>query len=378
MQKDLDNAEQLARYALHSSYDEFNRKINFKNLKNLGLRLVKDKDIRKKVLAKNLFFKTHKRVPNMMQRMMGVNAKAVAYDKSIYIVVKRRNSKAMVFATSFKKEMFPSIFPILSVLFVILLYIATIKNILPLYALRKKIKLFASGDYEIDCTSNNKDEIGILANEFNVAVIKIKNLRDSRQLFLRNIMHELKTPIAKGRFATEITQDMDLKKALQSIFNRQEYLIEEFARIEKLNANELKLDKKEYLLEDVIDFSLDILNHDKSQVIKHITKAKLTVDFELFGTALKNLLDNGINYSFDSKVKISNTSDEIIIENRGDKLEFPIENYAKPYFLKGQKQKSSRGLGFGIYIVLNILKLHDMPIVYKRDNDINLFIIKYI
>ena len=378
MQKDLDNAEQLARYALHSSYDANNRKTNFKNLKDLGLRLVKDKDIRKKVFARNLFFKTHKRAPSMMQRMMGMSIKAVAYDKKIYIVVKRRNAKATVFVTSFEKEIFPSVFPILSVLFVILLYIATIKNILPLYTLRKKIKLFASGDYESDCASSNKDEIGILANEFNVAVKKIKNLRDSRQLFLRNIMHELKTPIAKGRFATEITQDMDLKKALQSIFNRQEYLIEEFARIEKLNANELKLDKKEYLLEDVIDFSLDILNHDKSQVMKDITKAKLTVDFELFGTALKNLLDNGINYSSDSKVKISNKSDEIIIENRGDKLEFPIENYAKPYFLKGQKQKSSRGLGFGIYIVLNILKLHDMPIVYKRDNDINLFIIKYI
>jgi len=378
MQKNLDNAEQLARYALHTSYDEYNHKTNFKNLKDLGFRIVKDKDIRKKVFTKNLFFKTHKRATSMMQRMMGMSIKAVAYDKRIYIVLKRKNSKTMVFATSFKKEIFPSIIPILSVLFVILLYIITIKNILPLYTLRKKIKLFASGDYEIDCRSNNKDEIGILANEFNEAVKKIKNLRDSRQLFLRNIMHELKTPIAKGRFATEITHDMDLKKALQSIFNRQEYLIEEFARIEKLNANELKLDKKEYLLEDVVDFSLDILNHDKSQVIKDITKAKLTVDFELFGTALKNLLDNGINYSVDSKVKISNTSDEIIIENRGDKLEFPIENYAKPYFLKGQKQKSSRGLGFGIYIVLNILKLHGMTITYKRNEETNLFIIKYI
>jgi two-component system OmpR family sensor kinase len=379
VQKDLDNAEQFARYAIHSNYDARSGRINFKNLENIGLMRVEDKDIKRKVFSRNMFFKDHQMASNMMRRMMGISIKARAYDKKIYIILKIRNSRAIVFLTSFEKEIFPSVlFPVLSVLFVVLLYIIIIKNILPLYTLRKKIKLFANGDYEIDCRSKNQDEIGILANEFNEAVKKIKNLRDSRQLFLRNIMHELKTPIAKGKFAMEITKDMDLKKTLQRIFDRQEYLIEEFARIEKLNANELKVNKKEYLLEDIVDFSLDILNHDKSQVSKDITKAKLTVDFELFGTALKNLLDNGINYSIDSKVKISNKNGEIIIANKGQKLEFPLENYAKPYFLKGEKQKSSRGLGFGLYIVLNILKLHDMQIEYKREDDINLFIIKHI
>jgi two-component system OmpR family sensor kinase len=387
MQKDMQNAEQFARYAIHSSYDIKNSKINYKNLKSLGLSVVRNKKIRKKIFSRSTFFKSYQKPPSMMQGMMGgmmrgmagINTRAIVYDKNIYVILKKKNAKTIILLTPFKKEIFPSILsPIMSILFVIFLYIVTVKNILPLYTLRKKIKLFADGDYEIDCKSKNKDEIGILANEFDEAVKKIKNLRDSRQLFLRNIMHELKTPIAKGRFAIEITQDTNLKKALQSIFGRQEYLIEEFARIEKLNANELKIDKKEYLLEDIVDFSLDILNHDKSQVLKDISKVKLSVDFELFGTALKNLLDNGINYSSDSKVKILNKNDEIIISNNGDKLEFPLENYAKPYSLKGQKQKSSRGLGFGLYIVLHVLKLHDMSMEYKREGEVNLFIIKNI
>jgi len=379
MQKDLQNAEQFARYAIHSSYDMENSKISYERLKSLGLNIVKNKKTRKKIFSRNIFFKSHQKPPSMMQRMMGINIKTIAYNKNIYIILKKKNERAIIFSTPFKKEIFPSVlFPIVSILFVILLYIATIKNILPLYTLRKKIKLFANGDYEINCKSKHKDEIGILANEFDEAVKKIKKLRDSRQLFLRNIMHELKTPITKGRFATEITEDENLKIAFKSIFDRQEYLIEEFARIEKLNANELKIDKKEYLLEDVVDFSLDILNHDKSQVLKDISKVKLSVDFELFGTALKNLLDNGINYSTDSKVKISDKNDEIIISNKGDKLEFPLENYAKPYSLKGKKQKSSRGLGFGLYIALHVLKLHNMTMQYRRDGEMNLFIIKYI
>ncbi len=373
-QKDLENAEQFARFAIHSSYNMSNRRLDFKNLKNSGMTIVKNQKIKKRILARGAVLRNHQKYTNMMQRMMGLNIKATIYKKKIYIILRQKNKKPVVFRTPFEKESFsPMLISALSILLVVLLYIAIIKNILPLYALKKKIKRFADGDYEIDCRSKNRDEIGILANEFNDAVQKIKNLRDSRQLFLRNIMHELKTPIAKGKFAVEITQDENLKHALENIFNRQEYLVEEFARIEKLNANELQLDKKEYLLEDIVDFAQDISNHDKAKIIKNITPLKLFVDFELFGTAIKNLLDNGVNYSSDSQVMISNQEDKIFITNRGEKLEFPLQNYAQPYFLKGKKQKSSRGLGFGLYIVWHILKLHGMKIVYKREKEMNIF-----
>jgi len=383
MQRDLTNSEQIARFAIHSAYDERSRKINYKSLQNAGLVIVKNRELRKKILSNSMLLNTHQRTSSMMQnmmsskmmkRVMNLSVRSIIYHKKMYIILKRRDRRVVVFETPFKKEIFPSIlFPMLAILFVILLYIAIIKNILPLYTLKKKIKQFADGDYEIDCKSENRDEIGVLANEFNEAVQKIKSLRDSRQLFLRNIMHELKTPIAKGKFVTEITKDENLKLVLGNIFNRQESLISEFARIEKLNANELQLDTKEYLLEDIVDFAQDILNHDDSKIEKNLTPVKLKVDFELFGTALKNLLDNGINYSVDSKVKIYNDDKKITISNRGEELEFPLQNYAQPYFLKGKKQKSSRGLGFGLYIVWHIVKLHNMQIHYRRDNGRNIF-----
>ncbi len=383
MQKDLRNAQQFARFAIHSAYNEISQKINYKSLRDTGLIIVKNRKLREKILSTNELSINHQR-PNgmmrsmmnsrMMQRAMRLSIKSVIYHKKMYVILKRKNSRPVVLKTPFEKEIFSSVlFPVLAILSVILLYIAIIKNILPIYTLKNKIKQFADGDYDIECRSKNKDEIGVLANEFDEAVKKIKSLRDSRQLFLRNIMHELKTPIAKGKFVTEITKDKNLKLILENIFNRQESLIGEFARIEKLNANELQLDTKEYLLEDIIDFAQDILNQDNSKIEKNITPAKVKVDFELFGTALKNLLDNGINYSVDSKVKISNQNNKITISNKGAKLEFPLQNYAQPYFLKGKKQKSSRGLGFGLYIVWHIIKLHNMRIEYKREGNNNIF-----
>jgi two-component system OmpR family sensor kinase len=99
----------------------------------------------------------------------------------------------------------------------------------------------------------------------------------------------------------------------------------------------------------------------------------LHVDFELFGTALKNLIDNAINYSDDSHVIIESTQDQITISNKGKELEFPLQKYEEPYFLEGKKQKSSRGLGFGLFITTNIIKLHNMKIEYNREKDRNIF-----
>ncbi len=380
-QKELGNMERFARFAIHSSFNKKSKTLDFQNLKTMGLIPIKNKQLKSKILAKYNFFITKHKSTTMMEQMMGrmihLNIKAIAFKRNIYILLKQKNGENIIFSTPFKKEIFSTfLFPIIFILLVILLYIAIIRSILPLYSLRKKIKLFANGNYDIDCKSKNKDEIGILSNDFDSAVKKIKNLRDSRQLFLRNIMHELKTPIVKGKFVAEMSQEQNFKKILQNIFMRQENLIEEFSRIEKLSANELKISKQEYLIEDLVDFAIDLLNHDINQTEKHITSVKIFVDFELFGTALKNLLDNGINYSEDKRVCISNDKEKIVISNIGKALEFPLERYCEPYFLEGKKQKSSRGLGFGLYIVCHVIKLHNMTIEYTREENKNLFTIK--
>ncbi len=123
----------------------------------------------------------------------------VPHGMHIYAVLFRRDDRPTILQVPFEKELFPQIlFPLLTFAFVIVLYIGIIRSILPLKTLREKIKHFANGDYDITCKSSKKDEIAALANEFDSAVIKIKSLRDSRQLFLRNIMHELKTPLPRA------------------------------------------------------------------------------------------------------------------------------------------------------------------------------------
>ncbi len=372
--RDMQMMMDYSHVALRSAFDRPTQKLDFVKMEEMGFRLVTDEKLIDTLLSKP---KHPKPFPiKRMEERFRFGLDCVPYEMHIYTILSR-DKEHLIFQTPFEKELFPRIFfPFLTIAFVIFLYIGIIRSILPLKTLREQIKDFASGNYEITCKSNKHDEIAALANEFDAAVAKIKSLRDSRQLFLRNIMHELKTPITKGKLAAEMIEDMTYTTILQNVFKRQEALIEEFSRIEKLSADELKLDIKEYHIEDVVDFALDLLDDKKDKITLNLTPAELNVDFELFGVALKNLLDNGINYSTNNKVKICNNTTTITISNEAPALEFSLERYAEPYFLEGKKQKSSRGLGFGLYITWHVIRLHGMHLSYTHENGTNIFVIQ--
>ncbi len=338
------------------------------SLKKFGYNLVKDEKLKNFLLNRQNTYSQ----PNIFNYELPL--KSLDYKNKLYIILNNQT----IYKTPYERKIFPKVLlPIATFLLILSLYIAVIKSIIPLYDLRKKIKEFANGNYDIECKSNKKDEIAILANDFDKSIKKFKKLKDSRQLFLRNIMHELKTPITKGKLACEMIENSTYKEVIQNSFKRQENLIEEFSRIEKLNANVLQLNKKNYSLQDILDFSLDITNHNKRQIILKIEHTTIEVDFELFGVALKNLIDNGINYSKDKKVEIIANEDKIIIKNRANPLEFSLNKYEQPFFLEGNKQRSSRGLGFGLFITLNLLKLHKMKLEYKHKNGTNIFSINF-
>ena len=372
--KDLGQMLDYSHIALRSAFDSSTKTLEMAKLEELGFELIEDETLKKTILSLHI---PPKPLPmKHMQERFRISVDAVTYGPHIYTILRKKEGDVVVLKAPFEKEFFPRIlFPFIVFSLVFGLYIATIRSLLPLKSLRSQIKLFANGNYEITCKSTKKDEIAALANEFDAAVKKIKSLRDARQLFLRNIMHELKTPITKGKLAAEMIEEGSYATILRNAFKRQEALLEEFTRIEKLSADELRLELKPYRLQDVVDFALDILEDKQEFITCNLTPITLNVDFELFGVALKNLLDNGLTYSVDGNVQMVNTTQSITISNHGPALEFELERYGEPYFLEGKKQKSSRGLGFGLFITWHVIRLHGMKISYLREGETNHFTI---
>ncbi len=109
-----------------------------------------------------------------------------------------------------------------------------------------------------------------VANEFDRAVKKISALMNSRQLFLRTIMHELKTPIGKGRIVSEMIEDEKSKQRLIDIFERLDILISEFSKIEQLVSKSYSPNFKEYNLIYIVEHSIDLLMLEEDKKIVYI------------------------------------------------------------------------------------------------------------
>ena len=257
-------------------------------------------------------------------------------------------------------------------LLIILLYFWVVRSLRPISELKNKIKTFSEGNLDIECASDRNDEIGEVANEFDHAVKTIRELIQSRQLFLRAIMHELKTPIAKGRLMSEMLSDEKSKARMHSIFQRLNLLIDEFAKIEKIASKNFELHLHSYKMSDLLEASIDILMvENPSRLITTEIKKDyiLNVDFELFTLVIKNLLDNAIKYSTDKHITVIINEDRIEIINNGEKLKEPLENYFKPF------HTSKSGLGLGIYIVKSILDIHHRELNYRYEEGKNIFVV---
>jgi two-component system OmpR family sensor kinase len=260
-----------------------------------------------------------------------------------------------------------------TIIFVIFIsFFLILQKLRPLILLRRRIADFGDGDLSISFKVKGSDEIALISNELEATKEKINIILESRTLFLRNLMHELKTPIAKGTIATQMLSSEKQKKRFTSIFSRLESLVTEFALIEEITSVKDKKKFKQYRLVDVIDEAIDMAMIDGTNVCVDIPAGKMIkVDFQMYATAIKNMIDNGIKYSTDKKVKILMLNGELIFESRGECIDHPLRYYIEP-FTTANPSKNSFGLG--LYLVDSILKAHEQVLAHQYIDGKNRFI----
>ncbi|NOR58256.1 MAG: HAMP domain-containing protein [Sulfurimonas sp.] len=301
----------------------------------------------------------------------------LSLDDKYYVYIQTRRGNVILENDNQSESYRGTILVIFAVVFLtfVFLYFTTLKKLRPLNTLKDKVQNFGDEEFDISCASDKKDEISLLANEFDKSAKKLKKLKESRNIFIRNIMHELKTPITKGKFLTELPQTEENNIKMQKVFYRLESLISEFASIEELISTKKILDKKDYQLADIIDNAVDLVMCDEESVVTEFENITISVDFKLFSIAVKNLIDNAIKYSPDKKVFIKTEADKIVFQNRGEKLQYSLEEYYEPFF-SGENVKSNQSFGLGFYIINNILNASGYKLSYEYKDGNNRFILQ--
>ena len=289
------------------------------------------------------------------------------FEDSYYIYIQRLGFNLML------KDMKPKsynrhiAFILFATLFSVfyLLYYFIIKKLLPLRELNSKIKRFGNGETDIDLKIEGSDEVATISQNFDKAVCNINSLIKSKNLFMKNFMHELKTPIAKGKITIELLPDSKDKELLRRVFDRMDTIVKDIAAIEK--AKIAHLTRKTILFSKLLDNASHLLL-DGVKIKQEIEDFSVFVDEEMFTIVLKNLIENAHKYG----------TKDIILKAKDAKVE--ICSYAPPlakplqYYTDAfTKETSSKGLGLGLYLCQTILNLHQSKLQYTHENGYNCF-----
>jgi len=303
-----------------------------------------------------------------------LRATMIKYKKHIYFYMQSKHSAILIKDEDLQPYSYlnmlyaySTIFAIISMSFILVLH-----KLRPLIRLRRKIAIYGDGNMNISFKTNSCDEIGLVSNELEATRGKINTILESRTLFLRNLMHELKTPIAKGTIATQMLDSQKQRERFTSIFHRLESLVTEFALIEEVTSLNNTSDFNTYRLVDVIDGAIDMAMVERNSVSIDVScDVKVHVNYRLYTTAIKNMIDNAMKYSTDAHLNIVIINSELCFESKGECLSHPLQYYIEP-FTKDNPSKNSFGLG--LYLVDSILKAHSQVLAHEYESGVNRFI----
>ncbi len=258
----------------------------------------------------------------------------------------------------------------LDIFALLLIFLFIIKLLAPLKTITKDIKSFANGDLSTRIDIKSNDEIGTLANSFNFMASSLENSIKTREELLRDIGHELRTPIAKGKFAIEKIDDFSQKELLKKIFDDLERLTNELIELEKLNIT--KLNFSIFSAETLVLESLGKLYiEDESKIeLEIVEDFKIEADLDYLMIALKNLIDNAFKYAISFPIIIKVAKNQISVLNKGEKLSKDFEYYLKPFT---QELTQRDGFGLGLSIVKKIVDKHKFKLIYSYENGFNSF-----
>lgn len=273
----------------------------------------------------------------------------------------------------------------LALLFGILLSFFTSRRLVaPLRRLTQAADRIGHGHLDERVSIRSKDEVGQLANAFNVMADNLDRHETLRKQFTADIAHELRTPLTSIKSYIEAFQDGVLpadQENLSSIHEEIDRLVDlssdlkdlNVAEIGKLQLNVEPVDIK-HLLEKIIRSLYPLIQEKELTLNWNAPEESVTTsgDEHLLTRLFYNLVHNAYRYSDPGgqvTVELTKTSisTNIKIRNTGmgiseDDLPLIFERF---YRADKSRTRETGGTGIGLALVLQVTNLHQGTITVQ-------------
>lgn len=272
---------------------------------------------------------------------------------------------------------------------IVISYVAKKLIIEPINEINVAAEKLAKGDVDKKVVINSKDEIGELAQSFNMMAESLKKVDKNRREFISNVSHELRSPITSiNGFISGILDGVIQKdkedyylKIVHDEISRLSRLVNDLLDISAMEAGKFKLSKSEMDINAVIklclanlegkiagkDLHVEVLLENKHQFV--------FADMDRIIQVVTNLLDNAVKYTDEGgfikvNTKVKANKVYVSILNNGNKMsEEQIIRIWDRFYKSDKSRTNKESTGLGLPIVRLILTQHGEDIWVKNVKD---------
>ena len=256
----------------------------------------------------------------------------------------------------------------------ILCWIAAAGVISPIRRVATSIALFGQGNLGVRVETDRDDEIGQLGRSFNEMAERLERLIVSERRLLGDISHELRSPLARLKFAMKLARTSpNPAAALERIerdVNRIASLVSDIVEINVVEDDPALHEQREICVRDVID---EVVRDCNLEADARGCRIEVSGDVcgsvhgnpELLRRAVENVLRNAIRYSPEKspvELTINETPGDanIVIRDFGPGVpDAALNRIFDPFFrVEEARNTNGGGSGLGLSIAKRAVHLH--------------------
>ncbi|MGL4361965.1 MAG: sensor histidine kinase [Cellulosilyticaceae bacterium] len=261
----------------------------------------------------------------------------------------------------------------------------------PLKELMKVVQKVTNGQLEEKVNLRGKDEISELGSAFNHMTDQLERVDQSRQEFVSNVSHELKTPLSSIKVLTEslmFQEDVPVEMYkeffidINSEVDRLDNIINDLLTLVKLDRKEIPMNIKTAPLNEITKAILKRLTPlAKKKDIKLVYQSHkdilVDVDEVKITLAISNLIENAIKYTPDGgEVKVILQSDVqdvfITVQDTGIGIAKDEQSKIFERFYRTDKTRNREtgGTGLGLSITYRTVIMHNGSIQVESEEGV--------
>lgn len=269
----------------------------------------------------------------------------------------------------------------------------------PFKSLQEMLDKASEGNLEQDIDEHTYRETREISEAVNRALARLKAVDQSRQEFVSNVSHELKTPITSIRVLADSLMGMEgapvelyqeFMTDISDEIDRESKIIDDLLTLVKMdksssdqmNVRQISINS---LMEIILKRLRPIAKKRNIEVIfESIREVSADVDEVKISLAFNNLVENAIKYNVDNGwVKVTLDADHksflVKVQDSGVGIpeEFQEHIFERFYRVDKARSRETGGTGLGLSITKSVILMHKGTIkVESRENEGSIFIVR--